>query len=109
MCSSGGSRFSAASASFTRTKRRSRSQKPIPTGAERSRVSSWAYDSWAALEEERVVDRERGAPGDLVRELEVGRAEAAARLAGAERDRPEQAARAPRAGRRCTRSRSSAW
>ena len=43
------------------------------------------------LEEERVVDRERGAPGDLVRELEVGRAEPAARLTRPKGDRAEQA------------------
>ena len=42
-------------------------------------------------EEERVVDRERRSARDLVRELEVDRAEAPSRLARAERDRPEQA------------------
>ena len=43
------------------------------------------------LEEECVVDCERGAPGDLVRELEVGGAEPAARLTRPEGDRAEQA------------------
>ena len=41
-------------------------------------------------EEKRVLDRERGAPADLARQLEVDRAEPPSRLAGAERDRPEQ-------------------
>ena len=45
-----------------------------------------------SLEEERVVDRKRGASGDLVRELEIGGTEAATGLAGSEGDRPEQAA-----------------
>ena len=45
-----------------------------------------------SLEEERVVDRKRSASRDLVRDLEVGGTEATPRLAGSERDRPEQAA-----------------
>ena len=44
------------------------------------------------LEEERVVDRKRSASRDLVRDLEIGGTEATPRLAGSERDRPEQAA-----------------
>ena len=43
-------------------------------------------------EEARIVDRERCAPRDLVRELEVGLPEPPPGLAGAERDRPEQPA-----------------
>ena len=43
-------------------------------------------------EEERVVDRERRAPRELAREREVEVAEAPARLAGPERDRPEHPA-----------------
>ncbi len=41
-------------------------------------------------EEERVVDRQRGAARDLVRQLEIGLVEAAGRLAGAQRDRAQQ-------------------
>ena len=89
-CSSGVSPLIAASASFTRMKRSSRSQKPIPTGAETSSVLSCAYDCCAVPKRTRVVDRERRSPRDLVRELEVDRAEAPSRLARAERDRPEQ-------------------
>ena len=43
-------------------------------------------------EEQGVVDRDRGPARDLVRELEVERAEAASRLARAQRDRPEHPA-----------------
>ena len=43
-------------------------------------------------EETRVVDRERRAPRDLVRELEIGLPEPPPGLPGPERDRPEQPA-----------------
>lgn len=54
-------------------------------------------------EEQGVVDRERDATRDLVRELEVRRPESAGPTRRSRARSSRAAARAPRAGRRCTR------